>query len=72
MDTANKKFPELLKEEEKIILKCADQYQTAERRFYPHHHTWIKKLTNFNITDLLIFTHHRISPTAFQVKDRPC
>lgn len=72
MDKANEKFPELLREKGKIILKCADQYQTNERKFYSHHNTWISRLKNFEITDVLIFTHHRISPTAFQVKDRPC
>jgi len=72
MDVANEKFPNLLKDDGKLILKCADQYQTKERKFYPHHHTWINRLTNFNIIDLFIFIHHRLSPTAFQVKNRPC
>jgi hypothetical protein len=72
MDFANEKFPNWLTDDGKLILKCADQYQTKERKFYPHHYTWINKLTNFNIIDLMIFTHHRISPTAFQVKERPC
>jgi hypothetical protein len=72
MDIADKKFPEWLKENGKLIVKCADQYQTKERRFYPHHYTWINRLSNFEITDFFIFIHHRMSPTAFQVKDRPC
>lgn len=72
MDIANEKFPSWLKPKGKLIVKCADQYQTQERKFYPHHNNWINKLSNFNIVDFLIFTHHRISPTAFQVKDRPC
>jgi len=72
MDFANEKFPEWLTDDGKLILKCADQYQTKERKFYAHHYTWISKLSNFNIIDLTIFTHHRISPTAFQVKNRPC
>jgi len=72
MDFANDKFPEWLTDDGKLILKCADQYQTKERKFYAHHHTWINKLTNFDIIDLMIFIHHRISPTAFQVKNRPC
>lgn len=72
MNIANEKFPTWLVDDGKLILKCADQYQTKERKFYAHHNTWINKLSNFEIVDLLLFTHHRISPTAFQVKDRPC
>ncbi len=72
IDTANTIFPDLLKGDGKLIVKCADQYQTKERKFYPHHYEWIKRLTNFENIDLNIFIHHRLSPTAFQVKDRPC
>ena len=72
IDFANKEFPIWLKTDGKLIVKCADQYQTKERKFYPHHHTWIQKLTNFNLIDMYVFIHHRISPTAFQVKNRPC
>lgn len=72
MDFANERFPHWLTDDGKLILKCADQYQTKERRFYAHHHTWINRLSSFDIVDLMVFTHHRISPTAFQVKDRPC
>ena len=72
MDVANTRFPEWLKDDGKLIVKCADQYQTKERKFYAHHNTWINRLENFEITDLNIFIHHRMSPTAFQVKNRPC
>ena len=72
MDIANEKFPNWLKDDGRLIVKCADQYQTKERKFYPHHYTWIQRLTNFNIIDFFIFIHHRLSPTAFQVKNRPC
>jgi len=72
MDFGNEKFPEWLTSDGKLIVKCADQYQTKERKFYGHHNTWINKLSNFEIVDLMIFIHHRISPTAFQVKNRPC
>ena len=72
MDFANSHFPDWLKNEGKLILKCADQYQTKERKFYSHHITWANKLTNFRLIDTSIFIHHRMSPTAFQVKDRPC
>jgi hypothetical protein len=72
MDVGNTKFVNLLKDNGKLIVKCADQYNTKERKFYPHHHTWINRLSNFQIIDLFVFIHHRISPTAFQVKNRPC
>ena len=72
IDIANRGFPGLLKDDGKLIVKCADQYQTKERRFYAHHCEWVKRLTAFDIVDLNIFIHHRLSPTAFQVKDRPC
>jgi DNA modification methylase len=72
MDVANNKFLNLLKDDGKLIVKCADQYQTKERKFYPHHYTWINKLSNFDIIDMFVFIHHRLSPTAFQVKKRPC
>lgn len=72
MDTANIKFPGMIAPDGKLILKCADQYQTKERKFYAHHYEWIRRLTNFDMVDLNVFIHHRMSPTAFQVKDRPC
>ena len=72
MKFANSKFPQWLKDDGKLILKCADQYQTKERKFYPHHITWVNELKNFNIIDTFVFVHHRLSPTAFQVKNRPC
>lgn len=72
MDFANDNFPSWLRKGGKLILKCADQYQTKERQFYPHHITWTNKLSNFKLIDTFIFIHHRMSPTAFQVKNRPC
>ena len=72
MDFANSQFPTWLTDEGKLIVKCGDQYQTKERKFYPHHYTWINRLTNFDLIDLYVFIHHRMSPTAFQVKNRPC
>jgi hypothetical protein len=72
MDVANTKLVNLLKDDGKLIVKCADQYNTKERKFYSHHYTWINRLSNFQIIDLFVFIHHRISPTAFQVKNRPC
>jgi hypothetical protein len=72
MDTANFKLFDLLKDDGKLIVKCADQYNTKERKFYAHHNTWINRLSKYEIIDLFIFIHHRMSPTAFQVKNRPC
>ena len=72
MNVANNRFPKWLKKNGKLIVKCSDQYQTSERKFYPHHYTWINRLNNFQLIDLFLFIHHRISPTAFQVKERPC
>jgi hypothetical protein len=72
MDIANSKFFDLLKSDGKLIVKCADQYNTKERKFYAHHNTWINRLSHFEIIDLFIFVHHRMSPTAFQVRNRPC
>lgn len=69
---ANDKFPRLLQPRGKLILKCADQYLNAYRTFYPHHITWANQLTNFHLVDIMIYQHHRMSPTAFQVKNRPC
>jgi len=73
---ANHMFPSLLKPNGKLILKCSDQYQTEERAFYPLHHFWGEifnlPLGNFRWIDFFIYIHHRMSPTAFQVKDRPC
>jgi hypothetical protein len=72
MDTANLKLFDMLKDEGKLIVKCADQYNTTERKFYAHHNAWINRLSNYDIIDLFLFIHHRMSPTAFQVKNRPC
>lgn len=63
----------LLKPEGKLILKCSDQYVVPERKFYLHHYEWLRRMTlAFKIIDIMIYRHHRMSPTAFQVKNRPC
>ena len=73
MTDANHYFSQwFLKPKGKLILKCSDQYQTEKREFYPHHITWEKVFSNFKLIDFFIHVHHRMSPTAFQVKDRPC
>jgi hypothetical protein len=72
MDVANNRFPKLLTEDGKLILKCSDQYNVKDRTFYPLHITWINHLTNFELIDLYVCLYHKLTPTAFQVKDRPC
>ena len=72
MRIGNEKFVKWLKPGRKVIVKCGDQYNTKLRKFFPLHITWVKEFSNFNLIDLFIFIHHRMSPTAFQVKNRPC
>jgi len=72
MTFANSEFPKWLKEDGKLIVKCSDQFHVKERKFYPLHITWVNTLSNFELIDIMIYQHHRISPTAFQVKNRPC
>ena len=68
---ANDRFPSILRQGGKLIVKCSDQYNVAERRFYSHHITWANNLTNFKLIDIFISPHHHISGTAWQVKNRP-
>jgi len=70
IDIANDKMHLWLKDNGKLIVKCADQYNVKERRFYPHHITWAERLKNWELIDIIIYQHHNMSPTAFQVKDR--
>ena len=75
MDDARTLFPKWLKHGGKVILKCADQYYPKERKFYPLHITWANLFTengDFELIDVFVFIHHHLSPTAFQVKNRPC
>jgi len=63
----------LLKPKGRLILKCSDQYVVSQRKFYPHHYEWMRRMVlSFTIIDIMIYRHHRMSPTAFQVKNRPC
>lgn len=66
-------IPSFLKPGGKLILKCSDQFVVPERKFYLHHYDWLTYMMRaFDIIDLMIYRHHRMSPTAFQVKQRPC
>lgn len=73
MDLLHTVIPDLLKPKGKVILKCSDQYVVKERKFYPFHYKWMNVMVrDFEIIDIMIYRHHRMSPTAFQVKNRPC
>ncbi len=72
MRAANSALPECLKEEGLLFLKYTDVFSLQERRFYLCAFYWPRELTNFEAIDHYIIPHHHISPTAWQVKDRPC
>jgi hypothetical protein len=71
MDVANNRMYSWLKDNGKLIVKCSDQYNVKERKFYAHHITFYNRLSNYKLIDIFIYQHHNISPTAFQVKNRP-
>ena len=72
IESASKIFPLWLKKGGKVILKCSDQFWTKDRKFYPHHITWTKLFEGmFDLVDIFIHIYHRVSPTAYQVKNRP-
>lgn len=57
-----------------LIVKCSDQYHVPTRRLLLHHLDWCAELraAEFDLADFYIYPYHRVSPTAYQVKDRPC
>ncbi len=64
--------PWLLRKGGKLIVKCADQYVVKERRLRLWHTEWLRFVgAAFDIVDLFVYPYHRVSPTAYQVKDRP-
>jgi len=66
-------FPNWLKRGGKLFLKCSDQFVVSEKRFYPLHVDWINLFSErFDLIDIFIYVYRRVSPTAYQVKDRPC
>ena len=69
---ANEGFPKLVTPDGTLIVKCSDQYDVKSRVFYPLHVLWINTLTNWVLKDIIIYQHHHLNPTAFQVKNRPC
>lgn len=73
MDLTHSVIPSLLKPNGILILKCSDQFVVPERKFYLHHYDWLTHMQyQFEIIDVMVYRYHRMSPTAFQVKDRPC
>lgn len=72
MQKANKCFPSFLKESGMMLLKYTDVFSLKERRFYFCAALWPSLFSNFRVIDHYIIPHHHISPTAWQVKNRPC
>lgn len=56
-----------------LIVKCSDQYVVKQRKFYCLHFDWLSELVKcYTIKDIMLYHHSHTSPTAFQVKNRPC
>jgi len=72
LNLANKTLPIFLKENGLLFFKYSDVFSLEERKFYLCASLWIQALNNFEVIDHYIIPHHHISPTAWQVKDRPC
>lgn len=72
MDVANNRFPALLKDSGKLIVKCADMIHYKKNKFYPLHITWANRLTNWEMVDFIVITRHWLGWTAFMVMDRRC
>jgi len=69
---ANRTFHRFLKDEGKLFLKYTDVYSVKDRQFFFCAGRWPGVMGNFHIIDHYTIAHHHISPTAWQVKDRPC
>lgn len=69
---ANERIPGFLKDTGLLFFKYTDVFSLAERKYYPCFVLWPNVMTNFEVVDHYIIQHHHISPTAWQVKDRPC
>lgn len=69
---ANEILPDCLKEKGLLLLKYTDVFSLKERKFYFCPPLWSQALSKFKAIDHYIIQHHHISPTAWQVKDRPC
>ena len=72
IQTANEEIPKFLKAGGLLFLKYTDVFSLSERKFYFCAPLWANEFTNFRAKDHYIIQHHHVSPTAWQVKDRPC
>lgn len=72
LTVANHEFPACLKVAGLVFLKYTDVFSMQERKFHLCVSQWPGLFHNFDVIDHYIIPHHHISPTAWQVKDRPC
>jgi len=61
-----------VKNEGKIFFKYTDIFDLSCRKFYFGVELWNLFDLDLEIIDHFIIQHHHISPTAYQVKNRPC
>ncbi len=73
MDAINYPLNSMLKPNGKLILKCSDQYIVKTREFKLWHYDWIDYLKGAMLepVDFFVYHYNHVSPTAYQVKDRP-
>ncbi len=69
---ANAMLPKFLKDDGLLFFKYTDVFSLEDRKFYFCSFLWPMELTQFEAVDHYIVPHHHISPTAWQVKNRPC
>ncbi len=72
MVNANEEFIHFLKGPSLLFLKYTDVFSLSDRQFHLCANLWPNAFSNFRVVDHYIIPHHHISPTAWQVKDRPC
>lgn len=66
-------LPSFLKPGGKAIVKCSDQFHVPTRRLLLLHVEWVRAVEAvMDVVDFYVYRYHRVSPTAYQVKDRPC
>jgi len=64
-------FPSILRPQGKLIVKCSDQYYVPEKKLYLLHYMWLTiMLRAYKIVDFYVYHYPRVSPTAYQVKNR--
>jgi len=72
MESVNHHLPAILPLEGKLFLKYTDVFSLSDRKFFHCASLWPGILNNFRVIDHYIIQHHHVSPTAWQVKERPC